>query len=239
MEKQKYFTIRADIKNSSKNKKYEELNDLVGKTNQTLSKIINNNKAIISFKVRFGDEIFAVYDNLHDGIEAYQILLYHALSMEIPLYIGCGYGTLEKITNDEHLINGESIWFATDAIESIKDILGKYNEKLNIKTDVRIKFNISSDNKKNRNVQNIFYVISDKIAKRTEQQHRAVNLIKENKQLENYQLYDILEGNINYQNTDKEKEEKRIKFTKYLQRAEYYFVNDLIKTLIYLIKGEW
>ena len=230
---QYYYTIRADVRGSSKSKKYQELSSIVEKVNTGLDSFFNPKSTLISLMVRNGDELFGIYKDPNIFLEVYERLLTVVKFFKVPLYIGLGYGTLDKETNDEHLVNGPSIWMATEALESISKQIGKYDEKLNF--NIRVKVMFKDTEQVNKIYQTLFYLFSEKILKRTYDQSRAVELIKKYPNKTYHELYDLINPKHNKEEDDTEN--KRIKFTKYLQRAEYHLVNDLVNLLLYNLKG--
>lgn len=229
-----YFTIRADVKESKQNKKYKDLEKIAENVNKDLSLICKDtNTTLIKMTVRAGDELFSIYKCPNIALEALQLLLINAKKYKIPLYIGCGIGTLENISENENLVNGDSIWRATTALDKIKIGIPKYNEKLSGDLSLKIYFN--DDNNINKIYQTLIFLLSEKVLKRTDLQNNAVLLLKKNNSKEYHELYDLLAGSIN---TSTKIDDKRIKYTKYLQRAEYHIVNDLMEIIINKIKKE-
>jgi|LSQX01.3.fsa_nt_gb hypothetical protein len=221
---QNFFTIRADVKLSKQNKKYRDLQKITKDVNDELFLIYKNNQAtLIEMTVRAGDELFSIYRSLDAALDAFQLLLISAKKYKVPLSIGCGFGRLDDESDNANLVNGVSIWRATEALEKVKRGLPKYNEKL--EGNIGLKIDFSNDKNINKLHQILFFLLSEKVLKRTKQQNKAVLLFKQHPQKEYHELYDLL---TNYEDNTSTKDEKRIKYSKFLQRAEYHIVNDLI-----------
>lgn len=224
-----YYTIKADIHASTQNKKYQDLSKLVMHVNEDLDIQYPKDDTLIKLMIRSGDELFGIYKDSKLFLEVYQRLIAEAKIYKIPLYIGLGYGLIENVTRDEHLVNGPSIWRATKALESIGKGIGKYDEKLGSNIQVKVLFTDIEES--NKVYQTLIYLLSEKILKRTKEQSIAVNLMKKYPNKRYSDLYDLIDPtNITYQD---DAENKRIKFTKYLQRAEYHLVNDMVHVIAY------
>lgn len=232
---QKFFTIRADVRGSTKNKKYRELQKVVSDVNSELSLMFNDAKlTLIEMTVRAGDELFAIYRSEDVALEALQLLLVAAKTYKVPLYIGCGNGELEDESEDENLVNGVSIWRATKALENVSKGKPKYNEKLI--SNIVLKVYLTDDDKINMTYQTLFYLLSEKVLKRTSQQNKAVILLKKYPKKEYNVLFNLLTDQV-VEDDSGSKEDKKNKFNKYLQRAEYHIVNDLTEVIKNNIKG--
>lgn len=224
-----YYTIKADIHASTQNKKYQDLSKLVMHVNEDLDIRYPKDDTLIKLMIRSGDELFGIYKDSKLFLEVYQRLIAEAKTYKIPLYIGLGYGLIENVTRDEHLVNGPSIWQATKALESIGKGIGKYDEKLGSNIQVKVLFTDIEES--NKVYQTLIYLFSEKILKRTKEQSIAVKLMKKYPNKSYSELYDLIDPkNISYQD---DAENKRIKFTKYLQRAEYHLVNDMVHVIAY------
>lgn len=233
---QKFFTIRADVKQSTINKKYRDLKKIVSNVNDDLSIMFKNDRStLIELTVRKGDELFAIYGSQDIAFEALQLILVAARTYKVPLYVGCGYGEIEDISDDENLVNGVSIWRATNALNDVSAGRPKYNEKF--VGDIVLKIMVTENNKINDKYQTLLYLLAEKVLKRTPQQNKAVMLLKKYPQKEYDSLYNLLEG-LAAEEDSSAKEDKKIKFIKYLQRADYLIVNDLVEVIIKNIEKE-
>lgn len=224
-----FFTIRADVQESTINKKYRDLIQVVANINDDLATIFKNDSStLIKLNIRKGDELFAIYRDLNIALEALQLLLTEAKAYKVPLYIGCGYGEIEDVSDDENLVNGLSIWRASEALKDIKRARPKYNEKLS--DNILLKVIVSNDDDKNDKYQTLFYLLAEKVLKRTTQQNTAVKLLKKYPQKTLNELYNLLEG-LNEEDNSKIIEDKKIKYIKYIQRADYYIVKDIVEII--------
>jgi len=226
-----YYTIRADVISSTKNKKDQELFKIIDhiKANKHL---INDKNILVQLTKRSGDEIFGVYSDAFDFVMTYTLLIQAAKIYKVPLSVGLGKGTLESISSHEEEVNGESIWLSTEALELVKKHI-KYDERINKNLSVKIVTNQEN----NKAIQTILYILSEKLSKRTVDQIEAVRLVTKYPDKQYYELYNMLENTIDDQS---DIDNKRIKFTKYLSRAEHLIINDLIKLLVGILKeGSW
>ena len=153
---QNFFTIRADVKLSKQNKKYRDLQKITKDVNDELFLIYKNNQAtLIEMTVRAGDELFSIYRSLDAALDAFQLLLISAKKYKVPLSIGCGFGRLDDESDNANLVNGVSIWRATEALEKVKRGLPKYNEKL--EGNIGLKIDFSNDKNINKLHQILFF----------------------------------------------------------------------------------
>lgn len=224
-----YFTIKADIHQSKRNKKYRDLDVVIENINNCLYQLYDEETVtLIKMTQRSGDEIFAVYTDFLASLDALQILLIIAKDKNIPLNIGFGAGVLDEVNSDSNIINGESIWKATSAVEKLRNSLPKYNEK--VKQNLAFKVIFFEDDYENKKFQTLLFLLFEKILNRTLLQNKAVWLVRNNPDMEYYRLFDLLHGEDQIFVSSKQ-EDKRIKFTKFLQRAEHQIVQDLVELI--------
>lgn len=224
-----YFTIKADIHQSKRNKKYRDLDVVIENINNCLYQLYDEETVtLIKMTQRSGDEIFAVYTDFLASLDALQILLIIAKDKNIPLNIGFGAGALDEVNSDSNIINGESIWKATSAVEKLRNSLPKYNEK--VKQNLAFKVIFFEDDYENKKFQTLLFLLFEKILNRTLLQNKAVWLVRNNPDMEYYRLFDLLHGEDQIFVSSKQ-EDKRIKFTKFLQRAEHQIVQDLVELI--------
>lgn len=224
-----YFTIKADIHQSKRNKKYRDLDVVIENINNCLYQLYDEETVtLIKMTQRSGDEIFAVYTDFLASLDALQILLIIAKDKNIPLNIGFGAGVLDEVNSDSNIINGESIWKATSAVEKLRNSLPKYNEK--VKQNLAFKVIFFEDDYENKKFQTLLFLLFEKILNRTLLQNKAVWLFRNNPDMEYYRLFDLLHGEDQIFVSSKQ-EDKRIKFTKFLQRAEHQIVQDLVELI--------
>jgi hypothetical protein len=66
---------------------------------------------IIPFKLRAGDELFAVFTPISAGFRAFFKFHQIANTYKVRFYVGVGVGKLEPENRaDQHRINGPAIW---------------------------------------------------------------------------------------------------------------------------------
>jgi len=92
-----YYTVRADIKDSSKNLKYKEIGNLLKYVDTNLNKELSND-TLINLVQRGGDEIFGVFKSAKALLLNYALLISAAKIYHVPLYIGIGVGHLDITT---------------------------------------------------------------------------------------------------------------------------------------------
>lgn len=238
MNKKLILSIKADVIDSRKNNKSKELPKLIDKINNKYENIL-----VTKFILRSGDELFGniklEYNNFENSLweayEVYKSIYYISEEYKIPLYIGIGIGEIDnKNLEDANLVNGQAIWYATDAIEEIKNTNMKKEifKEIN-KNKFRYNIKISNDENINDIALSYLYFIFSKILNRSEKQRMAIKSKEINKNYTNDDHYrSIL--------TEKELEDYNVftsgnNFSSLLKRGEYLLVKELEKNFIKLL----
>lgn len=117
----KYIVITADIVDSKKIKKINELDGLLGKLNSLIE-----NKSIMKFQLSRGDEIQAIFESDIFLPEVIRLMLYSFYPINLRIGIGIGKIPKEKLKMKSSWdSNGEAFYNARKAI----DILEKKEKK--------------------------------------------------------------------------------------------------------------
>ncbi|WP_226670755.1 SatD family protein [Metabacillus litoralis] len=222
MDRLRATCITADVINSRKNKKEEQLELIAKELNEKFS-----NSLLTEFTVRAGDELFGVVNNFNDGYWAFKELFYLSKKFQVPLYVGGGFGEVgnEKLDNPDG-VNGRAIWNAADALKILKDKKFKTRALQSLDENFKFMF-IVGDNRINDTAINyLLYFILEKIKKRTELQSKAIELIEKNSDL----TYEDIGEKLGY-----ERDNSKSNVSKLLSRAEHTIVKEGEQELINLI----
>ena len=226
---QAFVCIRADLVGSRKTGEASKLPETVEVLNQKASEDV-----LIPFTLRAGDELFAVYGNIQAGYRAFRCLHAQAKAAQLRFYVGLGIGGIESENRGEaERINGEAIWRASDALEELKR--EPNSEVLKVIAKARFHYNIYASNNRDLNLALVTYLhfIMQRIEARTPQQTRAIQLLEEHPDWNNAQLYWTVSGT---NESQVPAAYATANFSKLLARADYHFIREAEKNLIFLIE---
>mgnify|MGYP000845669261 FL=1 len=225
-----FICIIADMIGSRQSSKTKLLPEIV----ETLNKQADADW-IIPFKLRAGDELFAVFTTISAGFRAFFKFHQIANTYKVRFYMGVGVGELEpENRTDQHRINGPAIWRASDALKELKQNPSSEVLKSISKLDFRYNLHGSDNKDLNSALETYLYFVMQKVESRTVQQNLAIQLFEEHPDWTNAQLYWQVSG------TD----EKRVpvanataNFSKLLARADYRFVCEAVEKLTILLQS--
>lgn len=230
----KCFTIRADIKKSRTNLKYNKLEKLITKINEVQNSE-HRLESIIDLQVRNGDEIFGVYKNPELFMDILKKLIVESKNLNIPLYVGIGVGNIDENIKDSNLINGSSIWYATEALKNAEI----HNKRYDIMINKDLSFSIKMENESIGNIiKTLLFTFFTILTKRTVEQIKSVDLYEKYPKTSKAKLYGMLTNKKIINATEKQISSSVRLFDKFLYRAQYNFVNDIIENIIFLIKED-
>jgi len=225
-----FICIIADMIGSRQSSKSKLLPEIV----ETLNKQADADW-IIPFKLRAGDELFAVFTTISAGFRAFFKFHQIAKTYKVRFYVGVGVGKLEpENRTDQHRINGPAIWRASDALKELKQ--NPSSEVLKSISKLDFRYNLhGSDNKDLNSALEIYlHCIMQHVEARTPQQNLAIQLLEEHPDWSNAQLYWAVSG------TDDNKVSSSYataNFSKLLARADYRFVCEAVEKLTILLQS--
>jgi len=225
-----FICIIADMIGSRQSSKSKLLPEIV----ETLNKQADADW-IIPFKLRAGDELFAVFTPISAGFRAFFKFHQIANTYKVRFYVGVGVGKLEpENRTDQHRINGPAIWRASDALVELKQNPKK--EVLKVVSIGNFRYNLHASDVSSLNLalETYLYFIMQRIMGRTPKQALAVQLLEEHPEWSNAQLYWAVSG------TDENKIPQAYataNFSKLLARADFHFVREAEESLITLLQS--
>lgn len=168
---QKALCIKADVIGSRVHQHAELLPDIAGDMNEMYREHL-----LTHFSVRSGDELFVVLDGPESGFNAFKSLYAISCDRGIPLYVGIGMGTVGGgDVRDPDLINGTSIWRATDALSELRverpetDILTRLRKR-----SLRYNIHVNENPEDNRLAECFLFFLMERVMRRTKKQQEAV-----------------------------------------------------------------
>lgn len=212
------MTIRVDIMKSKEQEKYKQLEKL----QQALLKA--NDSDLIPFEIRNGDELFGIFKSVQRGLDQLERLI---SLKQLGLYIGIGFGNAQG--EGSHLINGPSIWFASDALEHSKQV--KTNSLNIISSSIHLTY-FGPQHQKTINL--LFYYWVQNILTRTARQQAAIDLRVKYPLESDANLFLKLDPLADPNKT----ENNRVNFSRTLTRAQYNLFLETSECLNNLIGEE-
>lgn len=225
-----FICIIADMIGSRQSSKSKLLPEIV----ETLNKQADADW-IIPFKLRAGDELFAVFTSISAGFRAFFKFHQIAKTYKVGFYVGVGIENLETChRNDSEQINGVAIWRASDALVELKQNPKKEVLKAVSIGNFRYNLHASDVSSLNLALETYLYFIMQRIMGRTPKQALAVQLLEEHPEWSNAQLYWAVSG------TDENKIPQAYataNFSKLLARADYRLNHEAEENFIYLLQA--
>ncbi|MGI8314903.1 SatD family protein [Halobacillus mangrovi] len=220
--------ITADVIGSRKSNKGIELAMIVSELNKKLKEDI-----VTKFTIRAGDEIFGVVNEFHKGFDAYKELFSLSKELNVPLYVGVGFGSIfEQNLSDPDLVSGQAIWNSADALDFLKNGSKKDKYKAlntnSLDESFRFHFILGKDTESYRAVNYLLFFIMERVIKRTNKQRKAVNILENNLDKNYNQLGEYL----GYENENT----REANFQKLLRRGDYFLVKEAELSLVDLIR---